>query len=137
MSITGCNGDSHSPTARTVELLVRLGPADASSSYLEVTVRRREVCWNIQFQGEPKAAHLHFKQERAPDPVLVTIFEPPTEATSEGCAPEELDEVELRELVKSPEKYYVDVHYFSRSPVRAPLSRQTDERLGPFPSSPS
>ena len=89
------------------------GPGDPDGSG-DATVRlnlgKQTVCyelevWNI---APATAAHIHVGRSDQAGPVVIPLAAP-TDGSSEGCA-EGVDKALIREIIKHPHLYYVNVH---------------------------
>lgn len=102
------------------------GDADGSGEAL-VSVNRglQVVCFELEVSDiEPAvAAHIHRGAEGVAGPVVVGLA-PPTDGSASGCV-EDVDPDLLKELLKTPEAFYVNVHNadFPAGAVRGQLTR--------------
>jgi hypothetical protein len=102
------------------------GPGDPDGrGTADIEVYRAEVCYTLKFKNiEPAtAAHIHIGLRREAGPVLVTLFDEPTEDFSMGCV--EIPRALSLELIEHPGRYYVNVHNepFPAGAIRGQLHR--------------
>jgi hypothetical protein len=100
------------------------------SGTVEIDMARRSLC----SQGHApwaKAGHVHLRAPGAPDPVVLTLFEPPRENRRSVCV-EDVGPDVLTEILAQPEGYYVDLHEAQRGgrEVRGKLGARMPEFEG-------
>jgi hypothetical protein len=90
------------------------GPGDSDGVGLAViTIRPKgaEVCWNLKVARitlPATAAHIHVGDKNTAGPVVVPLSAPDENGRASGCTTVEKEL--LRNLLKTPENYYVNVH---------------------------
>ena len=75
-----------------------------------IDLEQRSICVFAPDLDWAKAGHIHLDPiGPSPDPVVVTIFEPPTELARTNCT-KALDSVQLEEIVDNVDRYYIEYH---------------------------
>ncbi|HEX6270135.1 MAG TPA: PQQ-dependent sugar dehydrogenase [Anaerolineales bacterium] len=104
------------------------GPGDpdgSGSAWIMLRPERREVCFQLTVSDiEPATgAHIHEGTADVAGPVVVPL-DPPTGGSSSGCV-SDVDRVLIRNIIRHPEEYYVNVHNaeFPDGAIRGQLSR--------------
>jgi hypothetical protein len=104
------------------------GDADGTGSAL-ITVNRgqREVCWDVSvsdIQLPATASHIHRADPGIRGPIVIALSAPNATGSAAGCA-SDVDPALLKELVESPESFYVNVHNatYGAGAVRGQLAR--------------
>lgn len=85
-----------------------------------------KACWTLTIEDLPKALQLHEDAIGPNDPVVASLYEPPSPSEPQGCAA--LDQ-EIAGLVReSPEGFYIDGHNSDdeQGPVIWALLREPD-----------
>jgi glucose/arabinose dehydrogenase len=90
------------------------GPSDPDGSgmaNITVNLFKRQVCFALMVEdiAPATAAHIHIAPPGEPGPVVVPLNPPPTDGSSRGCA-NNVDAQLLRNILRHPEQYYVNVH---------------------------
>jgi hypothetical protein len=91
------------------------GPGDPDGSgHATVELLSGGVCYKLEFEEVEgaNAAHIHLGLRDEAGPVIVTLFEEPTEGSSSGFLeiPGEIPRALSLELREHPGRYYVNVH---------------------------
>ncbi len=105
------------------------GPGDPDGSGMvsvKVNLSKRQVCFDLMVAdiGPATAAHIHVGPPGVAGPVVVPLNPPPTDGSSSGCA-NNVDQRLLRNIIRHPEEYYVNVHNaeFPSGAIRGQLSK--------------
>jgi hypothetical protein len=103
------------------------GPGDPDGrgkAKLRFDVRDHEICYklNVSRISPATAAHIHIGTADVAGPVVVHL-QPPTDGSSNACTVVDRDLV--KEIIRHPERYYVNVHNadFPAGAVRGQLSK--------------
>ena len=103
------------------------GPGDpdgSGSARLTLNPGQGQICYKLAVSGiDPAtAAHIHVGPAGVAGPVVVGLA-PPTSGASSACA--DVDQTLLRDILKNPENYYVNVHNpaFPPGAVRGQLGK--------------
>ena len=88
------------------------GPGDpdgGGSATVRVNPGQPQICYTLTVTdiAPATAAHIHVAPVGVPGPVVVPLAAP-TSGSSAGCA--DVDRALVKEILKSPEDYYVNVH---------------------------
>jgi hypothetical protein len=110
-------GADHDDQEFSIEMSGELeapGPGDPDGSGMaNITVNqfKRQVCFALMVEdiAPATAAHIHVAPPGEPGPVVVPLNPPPTNGSSRGCA-NNVDARLLRNIIRHPEQYYVNVH---------------------------
>ena len=103
------------PMTGQAELTGGAATADMDGSgtaLVYVNVGQRRVCWDIDVANlDPLvAAHIHAGTATATGAPVVTFFHFEEPVVTEGCTTTPLDRELLKQIIKHPENYYVNVH---------------------------
>jgi hypothetical protein len=92
------------------------GGSGRSYGSLRIT-RAEQLCWQLTIEELPKALQIHQDVNGPYDPVVLSLFEPPTEPVERGCR--SIDAEITAEIRAQPEVFYVDGHNSdkTRTPV--------------------
>jgi hypothetical protein len=74
-----------------------------------------DMCWDLTVEGLPKAVQLHQDITGPTDPVLESLYEPPSDPIAKGCR--SLDQETATDMRQDPEGFYVDGHNSDRDPT--------------------
>ena len=135
--LASCTQDSPSPTEATVRLAVIAGgdhggrpfstsltqelttvpvwagdPNGTGSALITVNLGRGEVCWQTSVSDialPATAAHIHHAAAGIRGDIVVALSAPGASGTAVGCR-SGIDSALLREILTSPESFYVNVH---------------------------
>ena len=106
------------------------GPGDPDGSgtaWLTLNYGQSEVCWTISVEDialtGTTAAHIHEAPAGSAGDVVVTLSGPDANGWASGCT--EVDREEIKDILQSPEDYYVNVHNseYPAGALRGQLSR--------------
>ena len=106
----------------------RPGPGDPDGSgtaRLRLNPGQEEVCFELAVTNitlPTTGAHIHEAPATTSGPIVVHLLAPGASGTSAGCVSADRDLI--REIVRSPENYYVNVHtqpFYGPGAVRAQL----------------
>ena len=91
-----------------------------------VNVGQQRVCWDIEVAGiaPPTRGHIHKAPSTTTGGVVVTFFE--TDSVDlHGCTSSPVDRELLKDILKNPQEYYVNVHNadFPAGALRGQLSK--------------
>lgn len=109
----------------------RPGPGDPDGSgtaWLWVNYGQMEICYQIFVENvtlPAVGAHIHRAPVTDPGPVVVPLTNPDETGWSSGCAAVS-DAALLKDILKNPSNYYVNVHTlpgFAAGAVRGQLSK--------------
>lgn len=106
------------------------GPGDPDGSGVatfSMNIHKQSVCYTLAVKNiDPAtAAHIHIGKFNVAGPVVVPLGAP-AEGYSEGCV-EGVDKALIRDMIRNPHKYYVNVH----NPAYAPGAVRGQLRLAP------
>jgi len=103
------------------------GPGDADgagTANITLNPGKDQICYELTVSniGAATAAHIHTGAATVAGPVLVGLDAPGT-GSSKGCV--ELDKEKVKDIIKNPANYYVNVHNaeFPDGAVRGQLSK--------------
>ena len=124
----GADNDDQEFSTEMSGALEAPGPGDPDGSgmaNITVNLFKRQVCFALMVEGiaPATAAHIHVAPPGEPGPVVVPLNPPPTDGSSRGCA-NNVDTRLLRNIIRHPENYYVNVHNadFPSGAVRGQLA---------------
>jgi hypothetical protein len=86
-------------------------PPARGTATVSINLGRRQVCWVIDvMDADPPfvGAHIHEAPVGSPGPVVVPFTTPDSAGHSEGCATADVEL--LKDILKNPDDYYVNVH---------------------------
>lgn len=103
-----------------------------------VNVGQQRVCWDIDVAGiaSPTRGHIHKAPSTTTGGVVVTFFE--TDSVDlDGCTTSPVDRELLKDILKNPQEYYVNVHNadFPAGALRGRLASQ-GRRITGLPNQP-
>jgi hypothetical protein len=87
-------------------------PDGAGSALITVNLGQREICWDVSVSAislPATASHIHRAAPGVRGAIVVGLTAPNAAGTSRGCT-SGLDADLLREILQSPEAFYVNVH---------------------------
>jgi hypothetical protein len=101
------------PRVTTLSGSAEVPPADLNGTgfaSIKLNPGQGRVCWEISASTTAPAiaAHIHAAPVGVNGPIVVSLS-PPTSGSSSGCT-EGVDPVLIRDIIKHPEQYYVNVH---------------------------
>lgn len=88
-------------------------PGGSGSAALQLNPGQETVCYDVSWANinAPTGAHVHEAPEEQPGPVVVPLFgaQPAGTGSTSGCV-ENVDAGLIRDIMRNPEDYYVNVH---------------------------
>ena len=136
-ALAGCTSDAPTATQGTVRLALVAGaehggrpfttamtqevtwapawagdPDGAGVALITVNLGQREVCWDLSASDillPATAAHIHRAAPGVRGGIVVGLSAPDGTGAARGCVADR-DEALLREILTSPESFYVNVH---------------------------
>jgi hypothetical protein len=104
------------------------GPGDPDGTgeiFLTLNPGRSEICFQMHVSdiAPATASHIHEAPVGVAGPVVVPLVPPPTGGSSSACL--SVDSDEIKEIMKRPQDYYVNVHNaeFPAGAIRGQLSK--------------
>ena len=93
---------------------------------ITVNVGQQRVCWDITVDGiaSPTRGHIHKAPSTTTGGIVVTFFES-SSVDLDGCTTAPVDRELLKDIIKNPQGYYVNVHNadFPAGALRGQLSK--------------
>lgn len=136
-AVIGCSGETPLPTDATVQLAVIAGgdhggrpfstamtqevttspvwagdPDGSGVATLTINLGQREICWQLSASSialPATSAHIHQAAPGIRGAIVVALSAPDATGSAAGCV-SEVDADLLREILTSPESFYVNVH---------------------------
>ena len=82
------------------------------SASITVNVGQQRVCWDITVAGiaPPTRSHIHNAPSTTTGGIVVSFFETAETADLNGCMTTPVNRDLLKDILKNPQNYYVNVH---------------------------
>lgn len=105
-----------------------LGDTDGTgTAHVTVNVGQQRVCWSMTASNiaAPTRSHIHRGPATGAGGIVVSFFETAATANLEGCTTAELDRELLKDIIRNPQDYYVNIHNaaFPAGAIRGQLSK--------------